>query len=945
MQRLRTAYRENFGGGPRTTYPPIAFNNSEENRGQDFPNNTIHSTKYNVVTFFPRFLYEQFRKLTSTYFLLTLIISFIPAISPLSPWPTFMGFAFIQLVAAAREIYDDFKRYKADRKSNRMKYEVVEVTSGELKEVRCSKIRVGDLVYVTQDKQIPADMVLLISSIEGANCYLETAQLDGETNLKMKKAPRETETLSQKEVANLKGVMQCEAPNANLYNFQGTVTFDSLPSVDDNRSTSNNDSNKIPLGPDNILLKNTTLRNTEWVIGVVAYAGQETKLALNQKPPPSKMSTLDKRLNFYVISILLAQLALCLIEFGMAIYFEKKLVDHSWYLSPVDPLWNGVLAFFQYFVILSYIIPLSLVVSLEVIKMIQAQFMEWDDRMRNPETGKGAVAKTSNLNDELGLVEYVFSDKTGTLTENKMIFDKCSVNGRIYNKQAITELLEANNSDGESLGDFFTVLSLCHNVITERDEESNSIKYRASSPDEEALVYAAAENGFEFLGGGSEGRVKVQMRGQTQEYVLLDVLEFSSDRRRMSVVIQDSQGKIWLYTKGSDAMMLPRLAEDGDKELKKKTEEHLSEFSNEGLRTLIIARREVSKSDYESFHKNYTDAASTLEGRDEAVDAVTDPFETQLTLLGATAIEDKLQEHVPETIEYLMEMGIKVWVITGDKQETAISIGHSTKLLRSDMHLAIINAESSEECLNILKEAYDRHNESNKETTAMIIDGHSLKFALADHPDEFLQFALIARSVICCRVTPLQKANVVRLVKEKTGAICLAIGDGANDVGMIQEANVGVGIFGREGTQAARTSDYAIQMFQHLQRLLAIHGRYSLVRSAGVIHYSFYKNFAVFFVQMWWSFFCGYSAQSLYDDWMMTVFNILITSIPPIIYGVFEKDISEKLINTNPRIYNRTQSKRVFTSKTLAVWILAAIYHSLIFFFGTMVVFGEDIYS
>eukprot|EP01102_Stenamoeba_stenopodia_P013883 TRINITY_DN4552_c0_g1_i4.p1 TRINITY_DN4552_c0_g1~~TRINITY_DN4552_c0_g1_i4.p1 ORF type:complete len:865 (-),score=131.30 TRINITY_DN4552_c0_g1_i4:43-2637(-) len=678
----------------------------------------------------------------------------------------------------------------------------------------------------------------------------------------------------------------------------------------------------------------------------------ETKQALNQKSPPSKMSTLDKKMNFYVSAILVAQLILCVVMAIGAAWMKSRVIDDSWYLQPDslpdDGFLIGVSTFFTYFALLSYLIPVSLIVSLEVIKIVQSKFMEWDIHMSTE--ANQMTAKTSNLNDELGLVEYVFSDKTGTLTENVMKLSKCSINGVVYNSDTLgtSWQSEKGTAQGEIITEFLLMMSLCHAALPENDpRRPDNITYRASSPDEEALVKAASENGFRFT-SRSSNHATLHIYGEMYQFEVLDMMEFTSSRRRMSVIVKTPEGNIVLWTKGADSVIKERLSPENSRTNVMAVDQHLHDFSVSGLRTLLFARKALSNDEFESFHREYQQARASLGNRDAEMEAVSDKIERNLILVGATAIEDKLQHNVPETIEYLLSMGIKVWMITGDKQETAINIGYSTRLLKSTndprkpFNIITINASSSHETYQVLNEWLQRRKEMSNHEFAIVIDGATLKHVINEHSREFLELASNCHSVICCRVTPIQKAKIVKLVKDSTKATCLAIGDGGNDVSMIQEAHVGVGIIGNEGTQAARASDFAIPRFHCLQRLLAVHGRYSLVRSAGVIHYSLYKNCAIFLVQIWFSFYNGFSGQSLYDDWIMTLFNMTITALPPVIYGVFEKDIGEKLINTHPGIYNRTQSKKVFTKKTLFLWILLAVYHSLVLFFGTKWIFERE---
>jgi phospholipid-translocating ATPase len=241
---------------------------------------------------------------------------------------------------------------------------------------------------------------------------------------------------------------------------------------------------------------------------------------------------------------------------------------------------------------------------------------------------------------------------------------------------------------------FFTVLSLCHSVIAAKDPVTGKVEYRAQSPDEAALVKAAAEMGFEFLGKDKDIlSLKTPGSAEIEKYELLDILEFTSARKRMSVVLRKQDNSLLLLTKGADNVIFERLQPGAD-EMKRETENHLSEFANSGLRTLTLAYKTISGSskfliiffkslfsdiwqladEYAIWSERYREATIAQDDREGRIEAVSSELEQNLCLLGATAIEDRLQDGVPETIKDLKTAGIKIWVATGDKLETAIGM-------------------------------------------------------------------------------------------------------------------------------------------------------------------------------------------------------------------------------------------------------------------------------
>jgi phospholipid-transporting ATPase len=516
-----------------------------------------------------------------------------------------------------------------------------------------------------------------------------------------------------------------------------------------------------------------------------------------------------------------------------------------------------------------------LFVTIELVKYAQGFLINVDLDMYHPETDTPAVCRTSSLVEELGQIEYIFSDKTGTLTCNQMQFRQTSIGGVQYGDE-VPDDRKARTIDGVEDGifdfnrlkenfqgpngrvirEFLTLLATCHTVIPERnDEKPTEIRYQAASPDEGALVEGASQLGFKFTTRRPKS-VSVNVEGEgEQEFEVLNICEFNSTRKRMSTILRCPDGKIRIYCKGADTVILERLGKGNP--FVEATTLHLEDYATDGLRTLCLAMREIPEDEYRQWSAIYDKAATTINNRAVELDKAAELIERDFFLLGATAIEDRLQDGVPETIHTLQTAGIKVWVLTGDRQETAINIGLSCKLISEDMNLIIINEEtktgtrdSITRKLTAIRGQKDQNAEMD--VLALVIDGKSLTFALEkDLEKTFLDLAVICKAVICCRVSPLQKALVVKLVKRHLKSLLLAIGDGANDVSMIQAAHVGVGISGMEGLQAARSADVAIAQFRFLRKLLLVHGQWSYHRLSKLILYSYYKNLALFMTQFW----------------------------------------------------------------------------------------------
>ncbi|EAA08202.6 AGAP002644-PA [Anopheles gambiae str. PEST] len=1036
--RLRSIFGENERR--------IRANDREYNTQFKYANNYIKTSKYSILTFLPLNLLEQFQRLANFYFLCLLILQLIPAISSLTPVTTAIPLIGVLMLTAIKDAYDDF--VINNRRSKALRH-------GKLVDERWSGVQVGDIIRMDNDQFVAADILLLSSSEPNGLCFIETAELDGETNLKIKQCLPETAALGQQEdlLWKFNGEIVCEPPNNLLNKFEGTLTWKNQ---------------RYPLDNDKILLRGCIIRNTQWCYGVVIFAGKDTKLMQNSGKTKFKRTTIDRLLNFIIIGIVFFLLSICgfctiasaiweaLVGYKFQIYLPWERIIPKDYLQGAISI--GCLVFFSYAIVLNTVVPISLYVSVEVIRFAQSFLINWDEKMYYDKTKTHAKARTTTLNEELGQIQYIFSDKTGTLTQNIMTFNKCSIAGRAYgdvvdvrtgetvelsevmesvdfsfNPEYEPEfrwydqgLLDAVRADEEHAHNFFRLLALCHTVMAE--EKNGKLDYQAQSPDEAALVSAARNFGFVFK-SRAPNSITIEVMGRTEEYELLSILDFNNVRKRMSVVLRRNNSII-LYCKGADSVIYDRLGPN-QHDLKARTQEHLNKFAGEGLRTLVLAERRLTKEFYESWLVRQREAALSLDGREDKLGAIYEEIECDMQLVGVTAIEDKLQDGVPQTIANLQLAGIKIWVLTGDKQETAINIGYSCQLLTDDMvdvfvidgitkseveqqlrkymdSLRIVNtyhpatnqahsqtvgsggttsetsavtangahSSSSGPMVDIQntsppsvsvvtfrwdnrhkytsiggsEEAPDSVNCSNysdgfekgeptltdiDENTgvALVINGHSLVHCLTSELEsKFLEIASHCKAVICCRVTPLQKAMVVELIKRAKNAVTLAIGDGANDVSMIKAAHIGVGISGQEGMQAVLASDYSIAQFKFLERLLLVHGRWSYYRMCKFLRYFFYKNFAFTLCHFWYAFFCGFSAQTVFDPMFISVYNLFYTSLPVLALGIFEQDVSDKSSVDYPKLYTPGMTNALFNTTEFIRSVLHGIFSSLILF-------------
>ncbi|XP_029917735.1 phospholipid-transporting ATPase IA isoform X4 [Myripristis murdjan] len=918
-----------------------------------FCSNRVSTAKYNFLTFLPRFLYSQFRRAANSFFLFIALLQQIPDVSPTGRWTTLVPLLFILVVAAVKEVIEDLKRHNADNVVNKKECQVLRNGAWEI--VHWEKVEVGDIIRVNGSDFVPADAVILSSSEPQGMCYIETSNLDGETNLKIRQGLQSTAEIKDIDsLMRLSGRMECESPNRHLYEFVGNIRLDGHSTV--------------PLGPDQILLRGAQLRNTQWVHGIVVYTGHDTKLMQNSTRPPLKLSNVERITNFQILVLFGCLLAISLVcSIGQTIW-KYQYGNAAWYM---DLNYGGAanfgLNFLTFIILFNNLIPISLLVTLEVIKFVQAFFINWDTDMHYEPTNTPAMARTSNLNEELGQVKYIFSDKTGTLTCNVMQFKKCTIAGVAYghvpeaeegsfaeddwhstqsseeagfNDPSLLENLQSNHPTAAVILEFMTMMAICHTAVPEHTD--GKITYQAASPDEGALVRAARNLGFVFSGRTPDS-VIVEMLGSEEKYELLHVLEFTSARKRMSVIMRTPSGKIRLYCKGADTVIYDRLADSS--RYKEITLKHLEQFATEGLRTLCFAVADISESSYQQWQEVHHRACTSMQNRALKMEESYELIEKNLQLLGATAIEDKLQDKVPETIETLIKADIKIWILTGDKQETAINIGHSCKLLTKNMGMLVINEDTldgtretlSHHC-GMLGDALYKENDF-----ALIIDGKTLKYALTFGARQyFLDLALSCKAVICCRVSPLQKSEVVEMVKKQVKVITLAIGDGANDVGMIQTAHVGVGISGNEGLQAANSSDYSIAQFKYLKNLLLVHGAWNYNRVAKCILYCFYKNIVLYIIEIWFAFVNGFSGQILFERWCIGLYNVIFTALPPLTLGIFERSCRKENMLKYPELYKTSQNAMGFNTKVFWAHCLNGLFHSVILFWFPLKAFQHD---
>ncbi|XP_044580312.1 phospholipid-transporting ATPase IF-like isoform X1 [Cotesia glomerata] len=933
-----------------------------------FQNNQIKSSKYTAWNFLPKNLFEQFRRIANFYFLLSTIIAMSNE-SLASSITTLLPLVFVIFVTACKQGYEDFLRHQSDYRVNGTSVTVIRNKCMQV--IRCEQIVVGDLVKVSRDQDLPCDIILLYSSELNGSCYVTTSNLDGESNLKTLQVPKVTLNKSIEEIVSMECLVTCQHPQSNLYEFHGKIEV--------KFSETNLTSGFISI--DNVLLRGSRLRDTEFIIGAAVYSGSDTKLSKNSKQTPNKFSTVEKSINLYLvffIFILILEITISTVLKQLSDYDHQG--HHYLSNNSTNSFFKVVRDFLSFTILYNYIVPISLYVTVELQKFLGSLFFHWDLEMYDERNNQPAVVNTSDLNEDLGQIEYLLTDKTGTLTENLMVFRRCSINGTMYIEKdcngKIYELpLNGNEHEATKvvtwppeIWHFMIALSLCHSVhvappmimdgvVARRTAFRESFRhktirrvnssllmdpslpeYQAASADEKALVEASARCGV-VLTKYEGDLLEIKAGDQYLSFTCLEILEFTSERKRMSVIVQDSANELLLYSKGADSEMFPLMHEGKIHE----TKQHVADFSQRGLRTLVVGCKKLSVQEYDKFIRLAEQARQIIgPERSKQVEKVYLSVERGMTLLGATGIEDSLQEGVEETLESLRAANIKVWVLTGDKAETAENIAFSCGHFKSGTEVLRLMGQSTVQICFITLTSYERRMKLEPyKQYGLIMDGVSMAIAYNHCPELLRIVGMSCDAVVCCRMSPLQKSEIVQLIKNsKRHPLTAAIGDGGNDVSMIQEAHVGIGIMGKEGRQASMNADFALAKFMYLKRALLIHGHWYYVRLSILTQYFFYKNVVFITPQVFFGLSNGFSSQALYDSVFLMGFNIVFTSMPVLAFGLLAQDYSASKLINYPQYYTLNKKNRLLSINQIIIWMLLALWHTSVIYFGTYTYFN-----
>ena len=966
--------------------------------------NKVENNKYNMLLFLPTVIYNQFKQFGNFFYLVMAISQFIPDIK--------VGFLFayvsplcvVVIVSLLKELIDDVNRRIQDLKTNSTKVTTIQFIKNkknknslkQLKKIKksYSNLKIGDIIELNKDEKVPADIIVLktFNESEDSNTFIRTDQLDGETDWKLRKAPGITQKLNEAQILELNGFINYEPPSKFIYNFEGFI------------SIKNSEGNiiKEALGLENTMWESTILA-TQKIIGIVIYTGKETRARMNSSMPKIKLGIVDHELNmvtFYLFCIMLCAAMFLTLLKG---YYSRMFFT-----------------FFKFIVLFCAIIPIALRVNLVISKTFFSVRINKDKSI--PET----IARNSTIPEELGRLSYIFSDKTGTLTKNEMIFkniametdqfgqesfndlkdileDECKTNDAplldIYNK--LKENDEINNNDiinednnntsinnnknliddsplstdnlisnenikekkphshrkkhkklrrsrNKIIKDTITSMLLCNNVTPIiSNENPDIITYQASSPDEIALVKFAEKLNMKLI-YRTDKEIKIKnISGTIEEYNILANFPFSSDTKRMGIILQNKKyGHIIFYLKGAENVMMNFVKKEYVGYIKENTEN----LATKGLRTLVLTQKLIPQKEFKIWFDEYSEALTSMDNRKQKLRDVISKLENNMEFLCVTGVEDLLQNEVATTIDNLRNAGIKLWMLTGDKVETATCISISTGLKAKNHKIftltydQIKDEENPENEINKLKEKLEEYN--NKimiDPHLFILDGDTLDLALKQCQKEFYESAMQAPSVVCCRCSPTQKRLIVKNIKKYTNCRTAAVGDGGNDVAMIQEADVGIGIVGKEGLQASLASDYSIKEFKNLSILILWWGRIAYKNTSTMANFIVHRGLIIAFCQFFFSLMFYFNPVPLYNGFLTFGFSTIFTNLP-IISILLDQDVDKKNVLNFPNLYKILLKGREINLKNFLWWLFKAIIQANIIMFGSLFMFPDNIF-
>uniref|UniRef100_A0A3P9KZT9 Phospholipid-transporting ATPase n=1 Tax=Oryzias latipes TaxID=8090 RepID=A0A3P9KZT9_ORYLA len=898
---------------------------------EKYSKNIIKNQKYNILTFVPGVLYQQFKFFLNLYFLVVACSQFVPSLKIGYLYTYWAPLGFVLAVTMVREAVDEVRRCRRDKDMNSQLYSKLTVRGQR-----------SSSVSFHSNQRIPADMVFLRTSEKTGACFIRTDQLDGETDWKLKVAVGCTQRLpAVGDLFSIKAFVFAQKPQLDIHSFEGNFTReDSDPQIQESLSIENT-------------LWASTVVASGTVIGVVIYTGKETRSVLNTSSAKNKVGLLDLELNRLTKALFLAQVVLSIVMVALQGF--------------VGPWFRNL---FRFVVLFSYIIPISLRVNLDMGKSAYGWMIMKDESI------PGTVVRTSTIPEELGRLVYLLTDKTGTLTQNEMVFKRLHLGTVSYGADTMDEIQShivrsygqvtsssaaggttpsgksqtvgprVRKSVSSRIHEAVKAIALCHNVTpvyeshgngetesaeADQDFTDDNRTYQASSPDEVALVRWTESVGLTLVNRDLTSLQLKTPSGQILSFHILQIFPFTSESKRMGIIVrEESTGEITFYMKGADVAMAS-IVQYNDW-----LEEECGNMAREGLRTLVVAKKSLSEEQYQDFESRYSQAKLSLHDRTLKVAAVVESLEREMELLCLTGVEDQLQADVRPTLELLRNAGIKIWMLTGDKLETATCIAKSSHLVSRSQDIHVFRSVSNRGEAHLELNAFRR-----KHDCALVISGDSLEVCLRYYEHEFVELACQCPAVVCCRCSPTQKAQIVMLLQQHTANRTCAIGDGGNDVSMIQAADCGIGIEGKEGKQASLAADFSITQFRHVGRLLMVHGRNSYKRSAALGQFVMHRGMIISTMQAVFSSVFYFASVPLYQGFLMVGYATIFTMFP-VFSLVLDQDVKPEMALLYPELYKDLTKGRSLSFKTFLIWVLISIYQGGILMYGALLLFESE---
>ncbi|XP_052753716.1 probable phospholipid-transporting ATPase IIB [Galleria mellonella] len=942
---------------------------------EEFPPNYVCNQKYNIITFLPLVLFEQFRFFLNMYFLVMACSQFIPSIR-IGYLYTYWGpLCFVLAVTLFREAVDDIRRYRRDREVNRQRYDRIVLDSAVdgyrpfvMEHVPASALRVGDIVILHKGQRVPADMILLRTNETMGTVFIRTDQLDGEIDWKLRIPLPSTQKLpTDAHLLDINAQIFIEKPEKDIHSFIGTCTR-----LDEEENDS--------LDIENTLWSGCVVASGQ-ATGLVIYTGSETRSVMNNATPRSKIGRLDLQVN-----------NLTKVLFVATIFTSFLLIVLKGFNGP----WYGFL--FRFILLFSYIIPISLRVNLEMGKAFYSWTIQRDKKI------EGTVMRSTTIPEELGRIQYLLADKTGTLTKNEMVFQKLHLGNALFDRNHFHEVeslltqyvtkdssflpMSPSSPQGSEFPDGPTspegpsfpdgsqtpsgpasprqvwqavlAIALCHNVTPvydigdqQADEATSDMgssvmsescggavpqqqlcDYQAASPDEVALVKWTDMMGISLYRRDLHNiSLKLRAANEIMQFTILQIFPFTSESKMMGIIVQEENTEqITYYVKGADVALAPLVR--GGRWLPREC----GRLAADGLRTLVLAYKTLTKNEYLEFESEYKEARLSVTNRSERTAAAIARLQRGLLLLGLTGVEDRLADDVTPTLAMLRTAGIKIWMLTGDKLETAECIARSLQLGGGDgVWVPAARCAARRDALRLLQMLSAR----DPDQTNLIIEGETLEVCLRSYEKEFVEVLERCSGVVVARCSPTQKAAVARLLRARNHVVA-AVGDGGNDVAMIQEADMGVGIEGAEGRAASLAGDVSVRQFQCLARLLLVHGRRAATRSAALCLFIVHRGLIVSTMQAVFSVVFYFSSVSLYPGFLMVGYGTIYTMLP-VFSLVLDKDISSLTALRYPQLYKQLTKGRQLSYKTFYIWTGISIYQGGVIMYGALVLFEDQL--